>query len=137
VFKVPFINYTKGYPYIWCILKYTFTYESDWKAAEKLILDAARDEEIVVTARRARQNLEEITAKLAIKIDNTEPKVCTRTGASGVELSMRFLAHPRRRLDLMDKINRRILEAVDKEAKIEFAYSTNRIITSPHRGAAV
>ena len=137
VFKVPFINYTKGYPYVWCQLDYTFTYESNWKTAERLILEATREEEILDTAKKARINIKEIAAKLAIKMDKTDPKVRMRVGASGVELSMRFLAHPRRRLDLMDKINRQIMEAVGKENQIEFAYNTNRIITTPHQGAVL
>ena len=129
VFKEPFINYTKGYPYIWCTLDYTFTYESDWKAAERLILEAVDDEEIKGTARKARKRMEQIAAAFVIKIDNTEAKVRTRTADSGVEPRLRFLAHPRRRRRLMDKINRRIMESVRLAEKIEFAYQTFRVVS--------
>ena len=127
VFKKAFVNYSRGYPYIWCTLHYTITYESDWKKAEHLLLAAAGDDEIKTTARRARRDLEKMATDFAIKVDNTEPRVRTLTGASGVELKLRFLAHPRRRRALMEKINRQIMETVGVATDVEFAYETIRL----------
>lgn len=131
IFKKPIVNYTKGYPFMWCSMTYTVTFESNWKHAEKLILDAVVNEEITHTARQAIKKIEEMMTNFAIKVRNTNPGVRTRTGGSGIELRLRFLAHPRRRRLLMDKVNRQVLEAVDRANDVEFAYDTMRVIPTP------
>jgi small-conductance mechanosensitive channel len=131
IFKNSIVNYTKGYPFMWNSLRYTITYESNWKHAEKLILEAAVNEEIADTARQAAYKIEEMTTKFAIKVPKTKPFVRTGAGGNGVELTLRFLAHPRRRRLLMDKVNRRILEAVNRANDVEFAYDTMRVIPTP------
>ena len=71
-----------------------------------------------------------MTKDFAIRICNTAPVVRTRSGASGIEMTLRFLAHPRRRSRLMARINRRIMEAVDRADNIDFAYDTVRVLTT-------
>ncbi len=131
IFKKPLVNYTKGYPFMWCSMTYTVTFESNWKHAEKLILEAAVNEEITNTARQAANKIEEMKTNFAIKVRNTNPVVYTRAGGSGVELTLRFLAHPKRRRLLMDKVNRQILEAVNRANDVDFAYDTMRLIPTP------
>jgi small-conductance mechanosensitive channel len=112
-------------------MTYTVTFESNWKHAEKLILEATVNEEITNTARQAANKIEEMMTNFAIKVRNTNPVVFTRTGGSGVELTLRFLAHPKRRRLLMDKVNRQILEAVNRANDVDFAYDTMRVIPTP------
>ena len=134
ILKSPIVNFTRGYPFIWCSLAYTFTYESDWKRAETLILTAVEDDEITNTTHQAQKMIDNMTKDFAIRIRNTAPVVRTRAAASGIELTLRFLAHPRRRRRrrLMDRVNRRIMEAVDQADNIDFAYNTIRVMpTSP------
>lgn len=131
IFKKSIVNYSKGYPFMWCIMTYVVTFESNWKHAEKLIFEASVNEEIVHTARQAAKKIEEMTTNFAIKVRNTKPVVRTRAGGSGVELTLRFLAHPSRRLLLMDKINRQVLEAVSIANDVRFAYDTMRVIPTP------
>jgi small-conductance mechanosensitive channel len=128
ILKSPIVNFTRGYPFIWCSLAYTFTYESDWKRAETLILTAVEDDEITNTTHQAQKMIDNMTKDFAIRIRNTAPVVRTRAGASGIELTLRFLAHPRRRRRFMDKVNRRIMEAVARADNIDFAYNTLRVI---------
>ena len=76
--------------------------------------------------------IDNMAKDFAIRIRNTAPVVRTRAGASGIELTLRFLAHPRRRRRLMDRVNRRIMEAVDRADNIDFAYNTIHVMpTSP------
>ena len=128
ILKSPIVNFTRGYPFIWCSLAYTFTYESDWKQAETLMLAAVEDDEITNTTHQAQKMIDNMTKDFAIRIRNTAPVVRTRAGASGIELTLRFLAHPRRRRRFMDKVNRRIMEAVARADNIDFAYNTLRVI---------
>jgi small-conductance mechanosensitive channel len=131
IFKKPLVNYTRGYPFMWCSMTYTVTFESNWKHAEKLILEAAVNKEIVHAARQAAKKIEEMTTNFAIRVRNTKPVVRTRTGGNGVELTLLFLAHPEHRRRLMDKVNRQILEAINRANDVKFAYDTMRVIPTP------
>ena len=131
IFKYPVINYTQGYPFMWCSITFTITFESNWKTAEMLIGQAAGNEEITYAARQAAKNIDEMTTRFAIKVRSTEPSVRVRIGASGVHLTLRFLAHPRRRRLLIDKINRHVLESIERVQDVHLAYDTLRIIPTP------
>jgi small-conductance mechanosensitive channel len=129
IFKGSVVNYTHSVPFLWCSLRYTVTFESDWKRAVALALEVMNAEkEIAQTALVARRKLEHMAAEFAVHMDSTEPRIRTRPGTDGVDLVLRFLAHPRRRRDMLDKINRRILDAVQESENIEFAYRTVRSV---------
>jgi small-conductance mechanosensitive channel len=131
IFKGSVVNYTHSVPFLWCRLRYTVTFESDWQRAAEIALEVLNGEkEIAQTALVARRKLEQMAAKFAVRMDSTEPRVRTWTAADGVELTLRFLAHPRRRRELLDRVNRQMLEAVQESEKIDFAYRTVRSIRS-------
>ena len=113
IFREKMTNYTRGFPYIWCVLSYTVTFESNWEHAEEVLYEIAEgNDEILTTAKLARKRLAEAASNFAIKVDNTEPRVRTWTADSGIELRLRFMAHPRRRRALIDALNRDILRAI-------------------------
>lgn len=132
IFREKMTNYTRGFPYIWCVLSYTVTFESNWEHAEEVLYEIAEDnDEILTTAKLARKRLAEAASNFAIKVDNTEPRVRTWTADSGIELRLRFMAHPRRRRALIDALNRDILRAITTAEDIDFAYNTLRVIPTP------
>ena len=92
-------------------------------------------EEIQTTAKLAHKKAAEAASDFAIKVDSTEPRVRTWTADSGVEIRLRFMAHPRRRRALIDTINREVMTAVAATEGVEFAYTTMRVIPTPeHTG---
>ena len=112
------------------------TYESDWQLAERIAREALDGEkEIAASAQRARRDLEATAGELAVRLGSTEHRI--RAAVDGVELKIRFLAHPRRRRSLMDQVNRRILEAVQAAPEVESAYRTVRSVSAPSALAAV
>jgi small-conductance mechanosensitive channel len=129
IFKNSLTNYTQGYPFIWCSQVFTFTYESDWKTAEAIVADAVDIDEINATAKQARGFLEEMAADYILKIENTRPRIRLATSSRGIDFRLRFLAHPKRRPELMDRINRSILTAVNNTEGVDFAYNTLRVIS--------
>lgn len=138
LFKGPMVNYTRQIPFVWCALRYTVTYESDWQLAERIVREAlAGEKEIAASAQRARRDLEAAAGELAVRVGSTEPRIRIRAAADGVELKIRFLAHPRRRRGLMDQAGRRILAAVQATPGVEFAYRTVRSVSAPAAPAAV
>lgn len=138
LFKGSVVNYTRSIPFVWCAVSCTFTYESDWKLAERITREVlAGEKEIAASAQRARRDLEAAASELAVRQGSTEPRIRVRIAADGVELKIRFLAHPRRRRGLMDQVNRRILEAVQATPEVDFAYRTVRSVSSPTAAAGV
>lgn len=129
IFKGSVVNYTHSVPFIWCRLRYTVTFESDWRRAGEIAVEVMNGEkEIAQTALAARKKLEQMAARFAVRMQSTEPRVRTRPAADGVDLSLRFLAHPRRRRELLDRVNRGMLEAVGASDSIDFAYRTIRAV---------
>ena len=132
VFKQPLVNYTRGFPYVWCSMVYTVTYESDWEKARELLQDIALDEpEIKQTAALAFAQIQRMASELSIQVDSTDPVVRTWAAASGIDLTLRFLIHPRRRPTIQDRLNTKILRAVQQSGTIDFAYNTIRAIPTP------
>lgn len=132
IFREKMTNYTRGFPYIWCTLSYTFTFESDWQRAVELLRAIVDNhQEITTTAKLARKKAAEAASNFAIKVDNTGPRVHTWTADSGVEVRLRFMAHPRRRRALIDVVNRQVMQAVTATEGVKFAYTTMRVIPTP------
>jgi small-conductance mechanosensitive channel len=132
IFREKMTNYTRGFPYIWCTLSYTITFESDWQRAVELLHEIVDNhDEIQTTAKLAHKKAAEAASDFAIKVENTQPRVRTWTADSGVELRLRFMAHPRRRRALIDAVNREVMTAVAATDGVEFAYTTMRVIPTP------
>jgi len=132
IFREKMTNFTRGFPYIWCVLPYTVTFESNWERAEEILLGIVEgNEEILTTAKLARKRVAEAASTFAIKVDNTAPRVRTWTADSGIELRLRFMTHPRRRRALIDGVNRDVIKAITAAEGIDFAYNTLRVIPTP------
>ncbi len=132
VFKHTLVNYTRGYPYVWCSLTYNVQFESNWERAREILQNAMQAErEIVTTARRAKNNIAEMSSNFHIQVPSTDPVVRTWVSNVGVELTLRFLAHPRSRPELLDSVNLRVLRAIQQSDDIRFAYWTVRSIAAP------
>lgn len=136
IYRERMTNYTRGFPYIWCALTYTITYESDWKRAEGLLRDIlAQHDEIHTTAELARKRVGEVSSSLAIKVDDTSPRIRVWAADSGLSFRVRFMVHPRRRRALIDTVNREVIDAFMAASDIDFAYNTMRVIPTPATGA--
>lgn len=132
VFKHTLVNYTRGYPYVWCSLTYNVMFESNWERAREILRESMLAErEIVATARRSKKNIAEMSSNFHIQVPSTEPVVRTWVSNVGVELTLRFLVHPRSRPELLDSVNLRVLRAIQQSEDIRFAYWTVRSIATP------
>ncbi len=132
VFKHTLVNFTRGYPFVWCSLTYNVMFESNWERGREILQEAMLAEnEIVDTARRAKKNISEMSSSFHIRVPSTEPVVRTWVSGVGVELTLRFLAHPRSRPELLDRVNLRVLRAIQQSDDIRFAYWTVRSIAAP------
>ena len=122
VLKGNVFNYTKDTPFIWDQLTIGVTYESDHKAAEKLILEAA--EEIVgpmMRENRARLRAKYEFADLQDYIAE-EPKVGWALADSSVNLTLVYFAPIFAKGHYRTRLTKRILEKFAADPRVSFAY---------------
>jgi small-conductance mechanosensitive channel len=117
---------TVGSAFVWQELKLVVTYESDWARAEAILREAAdaHQAEIADDVVRAFQKLQR---RFAYRPGKLTPIVYTSLAANGVDLTLRFLTHARRRRGSLDRITRHVLTAFAATPGVELAYPTHRL----------
>lgn len=118
-------NYTRGFPYIWNEVQFVVTFESDWRAAKKLMLEVA--------GRHGRALGEDAEARLLNDLSSymifyatLAPTVYTSVAERGIALSIRYLCEVRRRRDTEQAITEDVLDAFARAPAIDLAYPTHR-----------
>jgi small-conductance mechanosensitive channel len=120
-------NYTQGFPFIWCEIPVTITFESDWQKAKEIMLAQAVKEGEKLEP-EVRSLIRRMSRNYPIKYRHLMPIVYTRIGASGVQLTLRFLAHAQERRGVESTLAEAILSSFGQEAHITLAYPTQRIV---------
>lgn len=113
-------------PYAWLELSFLLTYESDWKGAADLLQELG-EREFEGTASEVESAFHRLERRYAFKYGAQTPIVYVTTKDSGVELTLRLLTHIRQRRGVSDRVTRAMLEAVDREPDMDFAYPTTRV----------
>ena len=127
IFKKECYNYSRGFEYIWNEIRVLVTFESDWKRAEEIMREhaAAYCEGV---ERLVRRRLSKMTKRYMIFYEHLTPIVYVNISGSGVELTLRYITEARSRRLTQDALSRRILDSFEKEPRVNFAYTTYRII---------
>lgn len=125
VFSQPVANYTEGFAYVWEETPVLVTFESDWKLAEQLILEAL-EEQAPDVERTAGPRIRETARLYSIRIGALTPTVYVSVKDSGVLLTARFLVETRTRRGREDRVWRAILERFAETPTVELAYPTVR-----------
>ena len=126
IFTEPIFNYTSGFEYIWDEIKILVTFESDWKKARKIILEAA-SKDIVDIGEQVRKKIQRLSQKYMIHYAKLTPYVWTDIKDSGVDLTLRYLTDARRRRATREAVCEILLDRFAQEPDIDFAYPTYRI----------
>lgn len=126
-----FLNQTTLYspdysPWAWHETSFLLTYESEWERGVALLeeLGAELYEELEPEMMDGFHQLER---HFAFKHGPLTPIVYVQALDSGVQLTLRFLTHIRRRRGSEDRLVRAFLRAVEREPELEVAYPTWRI----------
>ena len=127
VFTASIANYTEGFPYVWHEVQVLVTFESDWRAARVLLVDAITnvghqhlDQSEAAIRRTARQ--------YNIKVGAVTPVTYLTVTESGVLLTGRFLINPRSRRIDDESIWIEILDGFAADDSLNLAYPTTRAI---------
>jgi small-conductance mechanosensitive channel len=119
-------NYTEGHDLIWNEFQVCVTFESDWEAAEKIMVAIAQADfeekrEFII------ERLRKVRKRYLLRYNFITPKVYVKIADSGVVLTLRYMVRARRRRTMDDMISREILQRFAREPSIEFAYPTMRL----------
>jgi small-conductance mechanosensitive channel len=133
VFTQPLANYTASFPFLWNELPVTVTFESDWRRAKELLETIAR-EEVGDVAAEAERTLTQTSQRFLIHYRTLTPAVYTEVIDSGVNLTIRYLCHPRKRRGTAEALWERILDRLHAEDGIDFAYPTHRVFLNALEG---
>lgn len=127
VFKNPIINSTKEFDYIWDEVGITFTYESNWKTAERelrrfieKITDGSEDE--------IRKQMKSGKNRYPIEYNYLSPNIYVSLVDSGIFMVIRYMVKVREQRKYRDQISRFVLDLVNKHKDIGLAYNTYRIV---------
>lgn len=113
-------------PYGWNEISFLLTYESDWRLGAEVLEEVGQSlhEELAAGAEEGFRRLER---RYAFMHGPLTPIVYVAAADSGVELVLRYLTHIRQRRGSEDRIARAMLEAVEREEGLDFAYPTWRV----------
>ncbi len=127
------INFTRGFPYVWNEIPVLVTFESNWRAAKRILFDVAIEHGNNLTE-EAERKLRREAQEYLIFYSKLTPTVYTTVRDSGVELTMRYLIEPRRRRGSEEHIWEAILDAFAAHGDIDFAYPTQRFFHNAVEG---
>ena len=126
-------NYTAGFEYIWNEIPVLVTFESDWKKAKEILLEAVNKHAVHLSA-EAEKQIKVAAKKFLIFYNKLTPIVYTSVKDCGVMLTIRFLCHVRRRRATDELIWEEVLEQFAKHDDIDFAYPTTRFYNNIGEG---
>ncbi len=132
IFDVSVYNWTHGSRHIWNELSLVFTFSSDWRRAESILLEAVEEIE-KRTIEEAKKDFSSMTRSFDFKMGKLTSVVWMRVVDHGVELTLRFLTEVRQKRVTTDNVSRRILDAVAADPDVMFAYPTHRHVISEFR----
>ncbi|HEV2149485.1 MAG TPA: mechanosensitive ion channel domain-containing protein [Longimicrobiaceae bacterium] len=120
-----FFNSTPN-PFVWQEIRFTLTFGSDWGRAEAILREAGEEHHAQI-AGEVERGYRLMERRYAFRTGRVTPIVYVSTAAHGVELTLRFLTHVRRRRGSVDTVTRRVLQRFAEEPNVRIAYPAYRI----------
>lgn len=125
IFKSHYFNYSTANSFIWDEIRFTVTYESDWKRAREILEEVATraSQSFIEAARNSQAQLER---QFHINLGTLTPYVYVSIASNGVDLVLRYLTEIRQRRSTQDKICQEVLEAMSHAPGIELSAPARR-----------
>ena len=125
IFQSHYFNYSTGNSFIWDEIRFTVTYESDWKRAREILEEVAtRASQTFVDA--AKNSQAQLERQYHINLGTLTPYVYVSIASNGVDLVLRYLTGIRKRRSTQDQICQEILQAFGAEPGIELSSPARR-----------
>lgn len=125
-------NYTKDHEFIWDEIWIPITYGSNWKKAEKLLLEITK-KETNETVKKASQELARMGEKYFFRRKDVEPQVFIKLTDNWVSMNIRYVTEVRSRRLVSNALSHKLLEGLGKTKDIHFASQTIDIVGFPNQ----
>lgn len=125
LFTKPVVNYNQAMNFIWNEIIITITFESDWQKAKKILQDI-ENEHLKSLVDNSEEAFDKAKKKFYIEYKTINPKVYTKVVNNGVQLTLRYLCHPKMRRNTEQIAYEEILTRFAQHTDIRFAYPTTR-----------
>lgn len=133
VFRHVVHNYSYGFPFVWDELETVVTFESDWKRAKEILLEAGQAEAGKLE-NEVRRQLNKAQRRFPIQYRQISPYVFSSIADHGVSLSLRYLTPVRARRTFHHAIVERFLTSLHDERGVDLAYPTTRMFRNNQEG---
>lgn len=126
VFTHAVANYTEGFHYIWLEIPVLLTFESDWEAAERVLLDIISALGPDVSEMEAAAELRATSDEYRIEMTDLDPVVWLTTRDSGILLTARLVVETHESRSIEQAVWKAFLKAIAGRSDIALAYPTVR-----------
>lgn len=115
VFSEPTKNFTKAFKYIWDEIKINIELDSDVEETKSYIYSILKNIDILKEIPEKMENqVDDVTVQYRIYYNKLEPIIYTRIDESHIELSLRYLVHPKKIRIVQNEIYLKVLEEYNK-----------------------
>ena len=115
VFSEPTKNFTKAFKYIWDEIIINIELDSDVEETKSYIYNILKNIEILKEIPEKMENqVDDVTVQYRIYYNKLEPIIYTRINESHIELSLRYLVHPKKIRIVQNEIYLKVLEEYNK-----------------------
>ncbi|MBP3831293.1 MAG: mechanosensitive ion channel [Clostridia bacterium] len=115
VFSEPTKNFTKAFKYIWDEIKINIELDSDVEETKSYIYNILKNIDILKEIPEKMENqVDDVTVQYRIYYNKLEPIIYTRIDESHIELSLRYLVHPKKIRIVQNEIYLKVLEEYNK-----------------------
>ena len=115
VFSEPTKNFTKAFKYIWDEIKINIELDSDVEETKSYIYNILANIEILKEIpKKMEDQVDDVTVQYRIYYNKLEPIIYTRIDESHIELSLRYLVHPKKIRIVQNEIYLKVLEQYNK-----------------------
>lgn len=111
VFKEPLKNYVKAFKYIWDEITIDIDINSDLGKTKGIIYNILKEDEILKTIPEKMEDaIDDVTVEYRIYYNELMPIIYTKIVKDYIELSVRFLVHPKKVRNVENNIYEKILQ---------------------------
>ena len=126
-------NYTEGFGYLWFEQSLVVTFDSNWRTARQLILDAVEAHAPNVES-EARNQLRQMSSEYLVQMNVLTPFVYVEVDAHGVKLTLRLLTPARGRRNIRNDILMDVLDRFQEHDDVALAYPTYGVAPATRQG---
>ena len=116
IFNYPLRNYNKAFKYIWNELTINIPLDSDTKKIKSVIYKIVNSNKVInQIPNKMKNQINNISNEYRIYFNRYEPTIYTKVVDDHVELTVRYLIHPKKARYVNSDIWNKILESYDKK----------------------